>query len=107
MGDNAEAPQSIHLQRQSRRLQLTWRNGECLDIPCEELRKFCACSSCRARQIVGSLLIDEAVDIQTINPIGSTGIQLVFADGHDRGIYPWPYLRAIAGGRAMDCIDGA
>ncbi|RUW64645.1 gamma-butyrobetaine hydroxylase-like domain-containing protein, partial [Mesorhizobium sp. M4B.F.Ca.ET.049.02.1.2] len=28
--------------------------------------------------------------------IGSYAIRLVFSDGHDRGIYPWSYLREIA-----------
>jgi DUF971 family protein len=23
-------------------------------------------------------------------------VQLVFSDGHDRGIYPWPYLHQLA-----------
>ena len=30
-----------------------------------------------------------------INPIGEMGVQLVFSDGHDRGIYPWPYLHEL------------
>jgi hypothetical protein len=24
------------------------------------------------------------------------GLQLIFSDGHDRGIYPWPYLAQLA-----------
>nr|WP_234825174.1 gamma-butyrobetaine hydroxylase-like domain-containing protein [Cupriavidus necator] len=23
------------------------------------------------------------------------GVQIVFSDGHDRGIYPWRYLQAL------------
>ena len=29
----------------------------------------------------------------------------LFADGHDKGIYPWPYLQAIAANRAMELIN--
>jgi DUF971 family protein len=24
------------------------------------------------------------------------GLQLIFSDGHDRGIFPWPYLAQLA-----------
>jgi DUF971 family protein len=30
-------------------------------------------------------------------PIGRYAIQLHFSDGHDRGIYPWAYLRELSG----------
>jgi DUF971 family protein len=30
-----------------------------------------------------------------VNPQGY-GVQLVFDDGHERGIYPWSYLRELA-----------
>jgi DUF971 family protein len=36
--------------------------------------------------------------------MGSTGIQVVFADGHDRGIYPWEYLYRIGQGEAMEYL---
>jgi DUF971 family protein len=32
--------------------------------------------------------------------VGSVGLQLFFSDGHERGIYPWPYLYALAYGGA-------
>jgi DUF971 family protein len=31
-------------------------------------------------------------------PVGHHAVPLVFSDGHDRGIYPWPYLAALACG---------
>jgi DUF971 family protein len=33
--------------------------------------------------------------ITEIHPVGAYGVQLVFSDGHDRGIYPWTYLREL------------
>nr|WP_244575527.1 DUF971 domain-containing protein [Rhizobium sp. 11515TR] len=36
------------------------------------------------------------IQVADIEPIGSYGVRLVFSDGHDRGIYPWQYLREIA-----------
>ena len=31
-----------------------------------------------------------------IELVGSYAINIAFSDGHDRGIYPWAYLREIA-----------
>ncbi|AZC64289.1 hypothetical protein PCL1391_3540 [Pseudomonas chlororaphis subsp. piscium] len=35
------------------------------------------------------------VRVLQLNPQGY-GLQLVFSDGHDRGIYPWAYLAQMA-----------
>lgn len=37
------------------------------------------------------ILVDENIQLAAINNMGY-GVQLVFSDGHDRGIYPWVYL---------------
>jgi len=29
-------------------------------------------------------------------PIGDYAVNIAFSDGHNRGIYPWPYLRLLA-----------
>ncbi|MEM9682870.1 MAG: DUF971 domain-containing protein [Pseudomonadota bacterium] len=34
--------------------------------------------------------------IVAVNPIGHYALNLVFSDGHDRGIYPWGYLKEVA-----------
>jgi DUF971 family protein len=34
--------------------------------------------------------------------MGSSGVQICFSDGHDRGIYPWGYLWAIATGKGWE-----
>jgi DUF971 family protein len=33
--------------------------------------------------------------VENLRMIGSYGLQLVFGDRHERGIYPWPYLRSL------------
>ena len=50
-----------------------------------------ACAQCRTGRRRGLVaLVDEAITIQAIN-LYPYGVQLVFSDGHDRGIYPWLY----------------
>lgn len=38
----------------------------------------------------------ENLTIVSVREVGSYGINVVFSDGHDRGIYPWSYLVALA-----------
>ena len=33
--------------------------------------------------------------VDNLRIIGNYGLQLVFGDRHERGIYPWPYLRSL------------
>jgi DUF971 family protein len=39
-------------------------------------------------------MVDARVQVIELNPQGY-GLQLVFSDGHERGIYPWAYLSAL------------
>jgi DUF971 family protein len=41
------------------------------------------------------------VTITSVEPIGNYAIRLAFSDGHDRGIFPWPYLAEIATEQAL------
>ncbi|MCC7252191.1 gamma-butyrobetaine hydroxylase-like domain-containing protein [Hyphomicrobium sp.] len=34
--------------------------------------------------------------ISSVRVIGTYGVNIAFSDGHDRGIYPWSYLAALA-----------
>jgi DUF971 family protein len=63
------------------------------------LRQACPCAQCRFLRI-GTDGLHFACDVVVteIRPMGY-GLQLVFSDGHDRGIFPWPYLEASASRR--------
>lgn len=84
----------------TRMMTLHWPDGRVQTIAHDVLRDACPCSTCRrlrgaARELPGSPNAHAAVSITDIRPMGY-GVQLVFSDGHDRGIFPWPYLAAIS-----------
>lgn len=62
------------------------------------LREHCRCAECQRVVRLGGVLV-AAPDLRLTDalPVGGYGVQLHFSDGHDRGIYPWPYLRELAG----------
>jgi len=35
------------------------------------------------------------VQLADIQPVGAYGVRFVFSNGHDRGIFPWVFLREL------------
>jgi len=99
-----ENPSSVVFKRSRNMLELEWIDGSKTQLSGQSLRRYCACSTCRAKRQVGVDVITDSSVVTDMNLMGSSGLQLVFADGHDRGIYPWRYLLAIAEGRALDAL---
>jgi DUF971 family protein len=73
-------------------LVLVWPDGVRQSVPLNVLRAACPCGYCRAARLreVPEALPEDLILIG-IAPMGY-GVQLVFSDGHDRGIYPWSWL---------------
>ena len=36
------------------------------------------------------------VQVTGANPVGRYAVRIIFDDGHDSGLYTWPYLRSLA-----------
>lgn len=88
--------QTIHHHADTGLLEIVWEDNTTQKLASSLLREKCQCASCKANRIKGlSQIIPDSVKISGINPIGVYGIQLIFNDGHDRGIYPWVYLRSL------------
>jgi len=85
-------PLSVGNSQSEGTLRLSWPNGREQQLNHAELRRQCPCSQCRAFRLKGlAPLVDERVRLIELNPQGY-GVQLVFSDGHQHGIYPWAYL---------------
>ncbi|TDV41264.1 DUF971 family protein [Pseudomonas helmanticensis] len=86
------SPLSVSNSQSERTLRLGWPGGREQQLNHAELRRQCPCSQCRAFRLQGlTPMVDDRVRLIELNPQGY-GVQLVFSDGHQRGIYPWPYL---------------
>ena len=87
-----QPPRKLHNVRQQQQLIISWQDGQEHKFTYRELRAACRCASCRANKVRGYLLlIDADLQLEKINNLGQ-GLQFVFSDGHERGIYPWQYL---------------
>jgi DUF971 family protein len=90
-----EAPSDIVLDAGG--LKVVWDDVQ-VRLTTRQLRSQCRCAACKQLAHQGAPVVPSP-DLQLTNasPVGSYGLQLHFSDGHDRGIYPWSYLRELTG----------
>ncbi|MEZ1317930.1 DUF971 domain-containing protein [Pseudomonas fluorescens] len=85
-------PLAIGNSRSQQQLRLNWPDGREQLLAHADLRRQCPCSQCRAFRLQGlRVKVDPRIRVVELNAQGY-GLQLVFSDGHERGIYPWSYL---------------
>jgi len=89
-------PIEIRQLQTSGELEISWSDGFVSRLKDAALRRACRCTACRqaiARH--DAISCRENIRILSIAPVGSYALQLCFDDGHDRGIFPWEYLRQL------------
>jgi DUF971 family protein len=68
-----------------------------LAIRAARLRAACRCAGCRRERIDHDAEPDShSATITEVRLVGDHALNIVFSDGHDRGVYPWSYLRELA-----------
>ena len=66
-------------------------------VAAEQLRLACKCAHCTRARFDGRFPKRfPGIAITEIGDLGY-GLNIAFSDGHDRGIYPKPYLLSLAG----------
>lgn len=82
-------------------LAVKWEDGREDFIPLEQLRRRCPCASCSGEtDILGNLYKNPAKPYSSVafklvrlDQVGGYGIQPVWADGHNTGIFSFEFLR--------------
>ena len=87
-------PRNIALHTRSRELELEYKGGERYSLRCEYLRVYSPSAEVGGHGPGQEVLQTGKmnVGISAIKPVGNYALQLVFDDGHDTGLYSWPYL---------------
>jgi DUF971 family protein len=90
-------PELIELRDRGRELRLRWPDGLEKTLGAGTLRNACRCSGCTHLLRTGNpVQVNAHIHLQQLVEVGVAGLQLVFSDGHRRGIFPWQYLRQLA-----------
>jgi DUF971 family protein len=97
----AAAPAALTLQLRSRRLSIAWQDGTSSSLPFDLLRQRCPCAQCRQAARAGQPCGVTGIDLIEVVPFGANAVQLLFSDGHARGIFPFAYLHALGGATAI------
>lgn len=87
-------PLEVRLCDQGRRLEIVWEGGTATRLSALVLRR--ASRSARAvREAIdgGEVGPPATLSVTRAEPVGAYALRLSFSDGHDRGIFPWSYLR--------------
>ena len=87
-------PTEIKLHQKSRKLEISFSDGQRFEIPYEMLRVYSPSAEVRGHGPGQEVLQTgkKNVDITGVEPVGTYAIQPSFSDGHNSGIYSWEYL---------------
>ena len=121
-GSSTSAPVTLlRLRSASRVLEVEWADGITAALPYQMLRASCPCATCKQRRRVNGAVDAPAqriagaveapaqssgaaveasaqIDVTGIVPRGASAVQFFFSDGHERGIFPFSYLRELHDG---------
>lgn len=90
-------PLDVMHHQTSGRLDMLWSDGFLAQLSSVDLRRACRCATCvQQRRNSGVLTVPISTRLASVLAVGEMGLQLVFSDGHDRGIYPWPFLHELS-----------
>ena len=87
-------------------IEVLWEDGHKSVYPFRFLRGYCPCAACQGharRNLVWQQ--PKEVDLEGIRLVGNYGINPVWSDGHDTGIFADRSLRRIC--PCSDCLDWA
>ncbi|ATD64826.1 gamma-butyrobetaine hydroxylase-like domain-containing protein [Neisseria weixii] len=90
-------PEEIRLQNGRAALTLIY-NGEHKSLPAEYLRAYSPSAEVRGHALGQEVLQTGKADvtIMGLEPVGQYALKITFSDGHDSGLYDWPYLHKLA-----------
>ena len=87
-------PGEIKLHQRSGVLELLYEDGTTFQLPAEYLRVYAPSADVQGHSPDQAVLQHgkKGVRIVAIEPQGHYAIRIKFSDGHDAGIFSWPYL---------------
>ena len=98
-----DQPRLLRLNAAESTLEIDWASGSTDALTYAVLRARCMCSQCRRMRQGGQKVeVVDGITVVEARPCGSNAVQLLFSDGHDRGIFPFAYLRELAVKPAVD-----
>lgn len=91
------------MHKASHTLEIEWDTGDTFHYPAELLRVFSPSAEVRGHWGQGAKLqLDKQdVNIEELKPVGHYAVKIFYDDGHDSGLYDWPYLHDLGKKQAL------
>ena len=95
-------PSELRLNPEKTALRVTFSDGVSENLPAELLRVNSPSAEVQGHSPAERKLVagKRDVSIREIEQVGNYAVKLVFSDGHDTGLYSWPYLYRMATAKA-------
>ncbi|PSJ80827.1 gamma-butyrobetaine hydroxylase-like domain-containing protein [Neisseria iguanae] len=92
-----QIPEEIRLQNGRAVMTLVY-HGEDKSLSAEFLRVYSPSAEVRGHALGQEILQTGKADvtIMGLEPVGRYALKITFSDGHDSGLYDWPYLHKLA-----------
>ena len=91
-------PVKINIHKKSAELELVYSENSTFTLSAEYLRVFSPSAEVQGHGPDQAVLQSGKRDVQfrDVEPQGNYALKLIFSDGHDSGIFSWPYLYELA-----------
>ena len=95
--DNAPWPTEIRIDRQEKRLNIAFENGDSFNLPAELLRVESPSAEVQGHGPSQKVTIAgrRHVGIMDVEPVGNYAVKIKFDDMHDTGIFTFTYLHQL------------
>ena len=110
-------PSEIELRKKAKELRVTWRSHEGTPeakthdhvsvLPLWYVRGYCPCARCQGHGDGQRFVRIDDPELVDIREVGRYAVALIWADGHDTGIYSFGHLRALCPCEACLKAQGA
>ncbi|MEO0410990.1 MAG: gamma-butyrobetaine hydroxylase-like domain-containing protein [Pseudomonadota bacterium] len=97
-GQEETWPEELRYDSASTTLEITLRSGAKRSVSAKTLRENSPSAEVQGHGAGPrrSITVDYPVTITRMVPVGRYAVRLVFDDGHDSGLYTWPYLSELS-----------
>ena len=68
------------------------------------IRGWCPCAACQGHEGTRNFVPVTEAQLVGVEGVGRYAVRLIWADGHETGMYPYDYLRELA--EAPECKPG-
>ena len=91
-------PTELRVSKDRKLLTVSFPGHAAMELPAELLRVLSPSAEVQGHSPEQRVTVPgkRNVAIQRIEPVGNYAVRIVFDDGHDTGIFTWPYLHRLA-----------